>query len=96
MDESHCFLKRNYLFFLTNNFFLKYIIKIITEGYELYFYYKKIITFGYYFFLFKKKMAFVHLWTEATESFVASSNNLAEATKLSGPIIIIHLNIYIF
>ena len=32
-------------------------------------------------------MASVHLWTEATESFVASSNNLAEATKLSGPII---------
>ena len=32
-------------------------------------------------------MASVHLWTEAPESFVASSNNLDEATKLSGPII---------
>ena len=32
-------------------------------------------------------MASVHFGTETPESFVVSSNNLAEATKLSGPII---------
>ena len=33
-------------------------------------------------------MASVHLWTDATGSFVAPANNLAEATKLPGPIIL--------